>query len=160
MDALMTAIAQILMCATIFAVSLHLYFVSLGMELQRVRDSCKLSDELFGLKFYQFLATETVQVTMRGARHSVVAGNAVTQIYFLSQADLADQLQISPDGAVADRTIRCPYFVIELVHGHVGTEFKEGPKHELSLGCHFEPFGFQELFHRTLFFISVYLSTK
>jgi hypothetical protein len=84
---------------------------------------------------------------MRGARDSIVARHAVTQIHRLSQPDSANQFEVAPDGAVPDRPIHLANSVEQFIHGDMFAQLEKRAKDQFPLLGHLEPFGLQEFSH-------------
>lgn len=126
---------------------MNLDLEALGAEPFFPRRLPQQIDDFTDVKLSQVLTILAVQVAVRKVRDPIIPSHAVTDIDLLSQPDLADQLEIPPDRAVADGRVLRPDFFIKLINRDMIAQLEKGTKDHLPLGSHLKPFCSQELAH-------------
>lgn len=130
----------VLSATTLLTVTLYFYLESLRRKFVVPGRLSQDADNLVDIKFNKLLAALAVEMTVGSLRDTVVAGDTVADIDFLRQPHPADQFQITPDGAVADRPILLADFIIQFIDRNVLPQFKKGIEYQLPLRGYLKTF--------------------
>ena len=88
---------------------------------------------------------------MRNLGDSIIAGDAIAKIYFLSQANTANQLKVSPDRAITYGSVFSPHLLVNVIDRNMAAKLEERAENGLPLRGHLKAFGSEKLFHLAYF---------